>query len=704
MNLIKIILLSSMLFTISLYSQNKIVYPNTRKENVVDNYFGTLVADPYRWMEKIESSEVQQWESQEDKITSDYMNNIPFREKIKNRLTELWNYPRYFEPIKTPLNYFFFKNEGLQNQSVLYIQKDLNSEPEVFLDPNTFSEDASVSLQGIFDSKDGKYLAYSISRSGSDWQEIYVIDVVSRKQLSDHLLWIKYSGVSWYKDGFYYSRYDEIKDKNIYTVSNQFQKVYYHKLGTDQKDDILMYEDKTNPERGHYIWPTQDEKYLLLSIDEPGKRGNYIYFKDLSEPNSNFKPLIEDFDNSYWTVDNIGDKLLIITNKDAPNYRLISADLKNTSLSWQTIIPESENVLLIVNYIDGKLIAVYLKDVTNRVYVYDSTGQYLYEVKLPDLGTVYGFNGKKDDKQVFYSFTSFIYPPEIFIYDIEKQESKLFKKNNPNFNPENYEIKQVFYSSKDGTKIPMFIFHKKGLKFNGNNPAFLYAYGGFNISEQPGFSASRLILLDNGGIYAIANIRGGGEYGEKWHEAGMLLNKQNVFDDFIAAAEYLIKEKYTSPEKLAISGGSNGGLLIGAVLNQRPDICKVAFPAVGVMDMLRFQKFTAGKFWVSEFGSSEDSVNFQNLFSYSPLHNIKWGLNYPAILVSTADYDDRVVPSHSFKYTATLQEKYIGNNPILIRIEKKSGHGFGLSTAKQIDEITDMWSFMFYNTGIESKY
>lgn len=701
-----ILILLIQYFSISFLSnaQTKIEYPMTKKINQVDNYFGTEVSDPYRWLEQTDSPEVKEWVEQQNKVTFDYLNDITFREKIKQRTKEIWNYPWYSQPRKTAKSYFFFKNNGLQNQSVLYIQKDLNSEPEVFLDPNTFSDDGTVALGYIIDSKDGNYLAYTVSRSGSDWREVNVMDVATKKKLDDNLKWIKYSGVSWYKNGFYYSRYDEPVGENIYTTSNKFHKVYYHKLGTKQDEDELIYEDKNNPDRSFYTETTDDEKYLILSVDLIGKKGNSLYYKDLGNPSSQFVPIVEDFDYSYWTLDNMGNKLLIMTNKDAPKYKLMLADLDHPSDPWKTILPEQDNVLTSIHFVDGKLIATYMKNVTSRVYVYDSTGKFLNEIKLPALGSVYGFSGKRYDKQVFYTFTSFTYPADIYLYDVEKQESTLFKKSEVKFNPNEYEAKQVFYKSKDGTSIPMFIVNKKGVVLNGNNPTLLYGYGGFNISMEPYFSISRLILLENGGVFAMPNIRGGGEYGEDWHHAGMLLNKQNVFDDFIAAAEYLIKEKYTSPQKLAISGGSNGGLLIGTVLNQRPDLFKVAFAAVGVMDMLRYQKFTAGKYWISEYGSSDDSVSFKNLYSYSPLHNIKEGLNYPALLVTTADHDDRVVPLHSFKYIATMQDKYKGSNPMLIRIETKAGHGSGTPTDKIIDENTDLWSFMFYNMGIVPNY
>ncbi len=672
-------------------------YPETKKVNQIDDYFGVKIADPYRWLENTDSPEVKEWIEEENKVTFSYLEKIPYRNKIKERLTEIWNYPKYSQPFKAGDYYFFHKNDGLQNQDVLYIQKDLSSEPEVFLDPNKFSEDGTVALTGVYDSHDGKYLSYSVSSSGSDWQEFFVMEIPSGKKLDDHIKWSKFSGASWFKDGFFYSRYDEPKNGNQYTAKNEFQKLCYHKLGTDQSDDKLIYEDKTNPKRSFYIEVPEDEKYLILYIGETGKTGNYVYFKKSDQMESHWTPIVEDFDNHYWSIDNIGDKLLLVTDKDTPRYKLVEIDLNNPTAPWKDLIPEQEMVLNTVHYVGSKIITSYMKDATERVYVYNTEGRLENEVKLPSLGSVWGFGGKHKEKTVFYTFTSFTYPSTIYQYDIESNTSTLFRQSELKFNPEDYETKQVFYTGKDGTHIPMFIVFKKGLKLDGNNPTYLYGYGGFDINMTPYFSITRLFLLENGGVFAMPNIRGGGEYGEDWHKAGMMKKKQNVFDDFIAAAEYLIKEGYTSPEKLAIGGGSNGGLLVGAVVNQRPDLFKVSLPAVGVMDMLRFQKFTIGSAWTREFGSSDIEEQFNFLIKYSPIHNISEGINYPATMVTTADHDDRVVPLHSYKYIATLQEKYKGPNPVLIRIDTKAGHGMGKPTDKIIEEWADVWAFMFYN-------
>jgi len=691
-------------FHSALYSQEEIKYPETKKNGQVDDYFGTMVADPYRWLEETDSPETKEWIDKENKVTSDYLSRIPFRDKIKQRLTEIWDYPKYSAPFKAGEYYFFYKNDGLQNQSILYIQKGLEGEPSVFLDPNKFSEDGTIALSGTQVSNNDKYLAYTVSKSGSDWEEIYVKEIGTGKTLSDHIKWVKFSGAGWFKDGFFYGRFDEPVNENELTSKNEFQKVYYHVLGTEQSDDKLVHEDKTNAGRDAGIWASEDEKYLFMWIGEKGKKGNCLYFKHASKPESDFKPIEEDLDNTYWTIDNTGSMLYMLTNKNAPNYKIVTVDLDNPGAPWKTILAEKEFDLRSARIVGGKLIATYLKDVIERVYVHDLNGRFLYEVEMPGAGSVEGFSGKKADTSVFYTYTSMNYPSSIFRYDIENNRSVLFRKSEVKFNPDDYESKQVFYASKDGTKIPMFIVHKKGIVLDGTNPTYLYAYGGFNISQIPYFGISRLILLENGGVFAMPNLRGGGEYGENWHEGGMLQNKQNVFDDFIAAAEYLINEKYTSPGRLAISGGSNGGLLIGAVENQRPELFKVCFPAVGVMDMLRFHKFTVGAAWVTEYGSSDNETDFKNLYSYSPLHNIKEGINYPATFVTTADHDDRVVPLHSFKYIATLQEKYKGPNPVLIRIETKAGHGNGKPTSKLIDELTDSWSFMFYEMGITPNY
>ncbi len=691
-------------FHSALYSQEQITYPETKKVEQVDDYFGTMVADPYRWLEETDSPETKEWIDKENKVTFDFFKRIPFRDKIKKRLTAIWNYPKYSAPFKAGEYYFFYKNDGLQNQSVLYIQKGLEGVPSVFLDPNKFSDDGTIALSGARVSNDEKYLAYTVSKSGSDWEEIYVKEIATGKELADRIKWVKFSGASWFKDGFFYGRFDEPKNENELTSKNEFYKVYYHRLGTEQSEDKIVHEDKTNPDRDASIWTGEDEKYLFMWIGEKGKKGNCLYFKSASEPDSEFMPVEEDMDNHYWTIENTGSKLFLMTNKDAPNFKIMSVDLDNPAEPWQTVIAEKEFDLENAKIVGGKLITIYQQDVTERVYVHDMNGKLLHEVEMPAAGSASGFSGKKKDTEVFYTFTSMIYPPTIYRYDVKNNKSALFRKSEVKFNPDEYESKQVFFSSKDGTRVPMFIVHKKGIKLDGSNPTYLYAYGGFDISLNPYFSISRLVLLENGGVFAVANLRGGGEYGEKWHEAGMKLGKQNVFDDFIAAAEYLINENYTSPQKLAIAGGSNGGLLVGAVENQRPELFRVCFPDVGVMDMLRFNKFTIGAAWVTEYGSSDNETDFRNLYSYSPLHNIKEGVDYPATLVTTADHDDRVVPLHSFKYIAALQEKYKGPNPVLIRIETKAGHGNGKPTSKLIDELADTWSFMFYEMGVTPGY
>ncbi|HJY64039.1 MAG TPA: prolyl oligopeptidase family serine peptidase [Ignavibacteria bacterium] len=666
----------------------------------IDDYFGTKIADPYRWLEKLDSKATTEWVEAQNKVTFDYLSEIPFRGKIKQRLTEIWNYPKYSQPFKAGSHYFYYKNDGLQNQSVLYFLKDLDAEPEVFLDPNTFSTEGTISLDDVFPSNDGKYLAYSISKSGSDWKEIFVIDIESRKKMDDHIDNVKFSGANWYKDGFFYNKFEKTPGENEFSKKNEFSKVYYHKLGTLQDKDILIFEDTSNPESFHGVWANEDEKYIFLFKSHTGKKGNAVYIKKSPWTKDSFIPISENMEYDHWILENYDNKLYMYTNENAPNGKVVMADIENLSTPWTTIIDEKPEPLSSIKLVGGNLIAVYLKDVNDKAYVYGLDGKLRHEIQLPSVGNVGGFDGKKSDKTIFYSFTSMIQPPIIYRYNIEENKSTPFRKSEVKFNPEDYESKQVFYTSKDETKIPMFIIHKKGLKLDGKNPAYLYGYGGFGNSMTPYFSISRIILLENGGVFAMPNIRGGNEYGEKWHEAGMVFNKQNVFDDFIFAADYLIKEGYTSQEKLAVAGGSNGGLLVGAVVNQRPDLFKVSLPSVGVMDMLRFHKFTIGAAWKTEYGSSDDPEQFKYLLGYSPLHNIRQGVEYPATLVTTADHDDRVVPSHSFKYIATLQSIYKGSNPVLIRVETKAGHGLGKPTTKIIEEITDVWAFMFYNMGL----
>ncbi len=675
-------------------------YPQTKKIDHVDEYHGIKISDPYRWLEDNNSLETKNWVEEENKLTQSYLNNIPFREKLKNRLTELWNFEKYSAPSKIGTHYIFSKNDGLQEQSVIYIQKGLYGDPEVFIDPNKFSDDGSISLAGLSFSNDYKYASYMISKGGSDWREIFVLDVNTKTLKSDKILWAKFTGTAWYKDGFFYSRYDAPKSGEELKGKNEFQKLYYHKLGTDQSEDKLIMEDKERPKRGFGAGVTDDERFLIISVWEGSSSNNGLMYKDLTKE-SEIKWVFDKFDGEYNVIDNIDNKFLIITNLDAPKNKIILVDPEKPSKeNWQTIIPESDHVMQNASYIGGKLLVTYLQDVANHVYAYDLSGKLEYEIELPGLGTVSGFGGKKEETETFYTFTSFTYPATIYKYDISKNKSELFRKSDIKFNMDGYTTKQIFYESKDGTKIPLFIVHKKDLKLDGNNPTLLYAYGGFNAAMQPSFSVTRIPLLENGAVYALACIRGGSEYGEDWHKAGMLDKKQNVFDDFIAAAEWLIKNKYTSSEKLAIQGGSNGGLLIGAVINQRPELFKVAFPMVGVMDMLRFHKFTIGWAWVPEYGSSDDPEQFKFLYAYSPLHNLRKGTDYPATMVTTADHDDRVFPAHSFKYAAALQEMNSGKNPTLIRIETKVGHGAGTSTSKSIELYTDLWAFMFYNMGL----
>lgn len=662
-----------------------------------DTYFGIEVSDPYVWMEDMQSKEVKNWLNEENQITENYLSGIPFRAKIRERLTELWNYPRYSAPFKAGEYYFFHKNDGLQNQSILYIQEGLDGTPEVFLDPNKLSNDGTVALGETSVSWDNKYLAYTINRAGSDWQEICVMNIATKEKLKDSLNRVKFSDAYWYGDGFYYNRYEEVPG-DILKEKNQLQKIYFHKIGTDQSEDKLIYEDKEHPEKYFNIFTTEDQRYLFKYEDKKGALGNSLHYLDLKKSEKTYKPISDNYENIFYVINAGDDEIYILTDKDAPKYQLLK--FIPSENKFVKLIPESDDVIISVNHVNEKFIVEYLNDAHSKVSVYNEKGEFENEIKLPTIGTAYGFNGRKHDKEIFYVFTSFNYPSSIYSYNLSNKTSKLFRKSEVNFKSEDYESKQFFYPSKDGTKIPLFVVHKKDIELNGNNPVLLYGYGGFNQNETPYFSSIRRIFLENGGVYAAACLRGGGEYGEEWHRAGMQLNRQNVFDDFIAAAEYLISEKYTSSEKLAVQGGSAGGLLIGAVINQRPELFKVALPAVGVMDMLKYHKFTIGWAWVTEYGSSDDEIHFKNLYTYSPLHNIVSQI-YPATLITTSDHDDRVVPLHSYKYAATLQEKNTGDNPILIRVEKDAGHGAGKPTTKFIDEQTDIWSFLFFNLGIK---
>jgi prolyl oligopeptidase len=675
-----------------------IVYPVAEKGNTVDTYFGTDVPDPYRWLENDTSQATAAWVEAENKTTAEYIAQIPFRNQLKERLTELNNYEKIASLYKKKGKYYFFKNSGLQNQSVFYVKDSLNGEPRVLLDPNTFSNDGTVALSGVSFSNDGKYLAYSISRSGSDWREFFVIDLASGRQLDDHVRWAKFSGAAWKGEGFYYSAYAAPEAGKEFSNVNENHTIYYHPLGSPQADDQPVYANPREPKRFYTSEVSEDER-LMFILESGAGSGNNLFLKDLTKPGAQAIALTDDMEYTYAPIEAIGDRIFLLTNYGAPRYRVMTARIDSPALKdWEELIPESESVLANVQPAGGKLILTYEKDASHHAYVYTLEGRLEHEIALPALGSV-SFSGNKDDKETFYTFTSFTYPPSIFRYDVDANTSTLYLAPKVAFNPEEYTTEQVFYPSKDGTRIPMFLTYKKGLQRNGANPALLYGYGGFNISLPPAFSVNRLVFLEKGGIYAQANLRGGAEYGEEWHQAGTKLNKQNVFDDFIAAAEYLISEQYASKEKIAVNGGSNGGLLVGAVVNQRPDLFRVAVPQVGVMDMLRYHTFTIGWNWASDYGTSNDSPEmFAYLRAYSPLHNIRNdGTPYPAILVTTADHDDRVVPAHSFKYAATLQAARTGNAPKLIRIETKAGHGSGKPIGKVLDEQADIFAFILHN-------
>ncbi|MEJ2595768.1 MAG: prolyl oligopeptidase family serine peptidase [bacterium] len=681
-------------------------YPETRKVDTVDVYFGQEVTDPYRWLEDDNSKETAEWVKMENEITDNYLEKIPFRQALKERLTEVWNYPKYGVPFKRGGKYFYFKNDGIQNQSVLYMQEDLDAEPEVLLDPNTLSEDGTIALANISISQNGKYLAYSTASGGSDWNEIFVMKIKSRELLEDHIQWVKFSGISWFNDGFFYSAYDEPEKGEELSGRNEYQKLWYHKLGNAQQDDRLIFSDMEHPLRGFVGYVTEDRKYLMVNVWESSS-GNGLYAARLKKLNKiEFVKIADDFEHEYIVVDHIGERLLMKTNLEAPNSKLVLVDLNNPgSENWVPFIDEKDEVLQDVGIVGGMVFTEYLKDAASVAYFYDLEGNLKRELTLPSLGTLTGFNGRPGEDIAFYGFSSFIFPSRIYRYNILTGESMLYRSSEVDFDSDAYEVSQEFYTSKDGTSIPMFIFHKKGLQLDGTHPTVLYGYGGFNISLTPSFSITRAVFIEQGGVYAIANLRGGGEYGETWHEAGTQLKKQNVFDDFIAAAEWLIDKKYTSSDKLAIMGGSNGGLLVGACMTQRPDLFKVAIPQVGVMDMLRYQHFTIGYAWADDYGTSEDSEEmFKYIYGYSPLHNIREGVNYPATLATTADHDDRVVPAHTFKFMAELQAKDGGKNPVMVRIETRAGHGAGKPTSKQIEEATDIYSFIMYNLGMNPRF
>ncbi len=675
----------------------KSAYPVTAKTNQVDVYHGVRVEDPYRWLEDDNASDTKAWVEAQNQVTFGYLEQIPERKPLRDRLTTLWNFERYGLPFKEGGRYFYFKNDGLQNQSVLYAQTSLDAEPRVLLDPNKLSADGTVALSGLALSEDGKHLAYGISRSGSDWQEWLVRRVDTGEDLADQVRWVKFSGASWTKDGqgFFYSRYDEPKDQDKLTQVNKFQKLYYHRLGTAQADDRLVYHRTDQPDWGFQGGVSEDGRYLIVTVTQGTDPKNRVFYQDLATPGAPVVELLNDFDASYNFVDNDGPVFWFVTDLNAPRSRLIAIDTRNPArANWREVIPQASETLTGASVVGGRLIANYLKDARSQVKVFGLDGQFVREVELPGIGSAGGFGGKRADPETFYSFTSFSTPATIFRYDVATGVSSVFRAPQVAFNPADYETRQVFYQSKDGTRVPMFITHRRGLRLNGRNPTLLYGYGGFNISLTPSFSVANLVWMEMGGVYAMPNLRGGGEYGEEWHQAGTKLRKQNVFDDFIAAAEWLIANKYTSRERLAIAGGSNGGLLVGACMTQRPDLFGAALPAVGVMDMLRFHKFTIGWAWTSDYGSSDNAAEFNALHAYSPLHNLKSGVRYPATMVTTADHDDRVVPAHSFKFAARLQECHRGGPPVLIRIETKAGHGAGKPTAKLIEEAADRWAFL----------
>jgi prolyl oligopeptidase len=674
-----------------------IEYPSPRKADQVDDYHGAKIPDPYRWLENPDSDETRAWIEAENKLTFRFLEKIPERAKIEERLTKLWDYEKYGTPFKEGGRYFYFKNAGLQNQSVLYTIESLNAQPRVLFDPNTLSKDGTVALSDQAVSHDGRYLAYGLSTSGSDWMEWKVREIESGKDLSDHLKWVKFSGASWTKDGkgFFYSRYDEPNEKTKLEDVNYFQKLFYHRLGTPQSEDILVYERKDQKEWGFNGGVTEDGHYLIVSVWQGTDPKNRIFFKDLQKSDAQMVELIPELEAAYSFIGNDGPLFWFRTDLNATRGRVIAIDTLNPDRkNWKEIIPQASETLEGVSLVGDHFIASYLKDARTQVKLFDLKGKFVREVELPGIGTAAGFGGKRKDAETFYAFTSFTTPTTIYRYDLKTGKSTIYRQPKVDFNPGDYETKQVFYKSKDGTRVPMFITHKKGLKLDGNNPTYLYGYGGFSISLTPSFSIANLVWMEMGGVYAQPSLRGGGEYGEEWHLAGTKLKKQNVFDDFIAAAEWLIANKYTSTPKLAIGGGSNGGLLVGACMTQRPDLFGAALPQVGVMDMLRFQKFTIGWAWVPDYGSSDNPEEFKALYAYSPLHNIKPGTKYPATFITTADHDDRVVPAHSFKFAATLQAAQAGPAPILIRIETKAGHGAGKPTSKVIEEIADQWGFL----------
>lgn len=675
-------------------------YPASRRSHQVDTYHGIEIPDPYRWLEDPKSDETLGWIEAQNRVTADYLAQLPGRERLRQRLTALWNYERYSPPFKRGGRYFFYKNDGLQNQSVLYTLPTLEADPVVLIDPNTLSDDGTIALRGTAVSPDGAYLAYGLSTAGSDWTEWKVRHIDSKQDLSDRLRWVKFSGASWTHDnqGFFYSRYDEPNDAAKLEAVNYYQKLYYHQLGTPQSADRLIYQRPDQKEWGFSGKVTDDGRYLIMSVWKGTAPENLIFYQDLADPDGPMVELIADFEAEFSFIDNDDLHFWFSTDLEAPKGRVIEIDIARPErAAWRTLIPEASDTLQGAAVLNHQLLVTYLHDAHSQVMIFDLQGQYLRSVDLPGIGSVSGFDGKREDTETFYGFTSYTAPPTLYRYDLKTGERTLHQQPQVDFLPDAYETQQVFLNSRDGTRLPMFIVHKRGLALNGQNPTLLYGYGGFGISLTPGFSVSTLVWLEMGGVYAVPNLRGGGEYGESWHLAGTKLNKQSVFDDFIAAAEWLITHRYTTPEKLAIMGGSNGGLLVGACMTQRPDLFGAALPAVGVMDMLRFNQFTIGWAWESDYGSPQDEAEFKALLAYSPLHNLKPGVAYPATLITTADHDDRVVPAHSFKFAAALQAAHAGMLPVLIRVETKAGHGAGKPTVKVIEEIADKWAFLMEN-------
>ena len=692
---------------VAMAEEPKVKYPETKRIEHADEYHGAKVPDPYRWLEDDvrTSPEVAAWVKAENAATEAYLAAIPEREAIKKRITDLWNYEKYSAPSKIGGRYFFSKNDGLQNQSVIYVQDGPDAEPRVLVDPNKWTKDGTMALAGLGVSDDAKYAAYAVAEAGSDWQTWKVIDVATAAPLPDELKWVKFSGASWTADGrgFFYSRFPEPKKGETFQSLNVNQKLYYHRLGTPQGDDVLVYQRPDQPKWTVGGTVTEDGRYLVITLGEgTTSHKTRVAYKDLAEPYGMVTDLTETFEDELNFIGNDGPVFYFLTDRDAPKKKIVAVDTRHPDKkAWKTLVPEAKDVLQGANLVGGLFAGIYLQDAKTQVKFYTPEGRFVRDVQFPDpIGTASGFGGKRTDTTTYYTFTSFARPPSIYEYDVITGQSKLLRQAKVKFNPDDYTVEQVFYASKDGTRVPMFVCHKKGLKKDGTNPCLLYGYGGFNISLTPGFSVSRLQWMEMGGVFAMPNLRGGGEYGEDWHRAGTKLKKQNVFDDFIAAAEYLIKEKYTSTPKLAIQGGSNGGLLVGAVMTQRPDLFGAALPAVGVMDMLRFQKFTAGRFWTDDYGSSDNPEEFKALHAYSPYHNLKPGTKYPATLVTTADTDDRVVPGHSFKFIAKLQYCQAGDAPVLARIETRAGHGAGKPTGKAIEEVADQWAFLVKNLGV----